>query len=103
MLTRNALFSGTGFSREGGISVDQFRADVLASSRLKPVPQENAVVCSKLACEGAGTFTTSPSQADRLREQARSHQTKNNYLNVWVFFCRSELARDKVGTTFLRG
>ncbi len=30
--------SGTGFSREGGISDDKYRGDVLASSRLKPVP-----------------------------------------------------------------
>jgi hypothetical protein len=35
--------SGTGFSREGGISGDEFWGDVLASSRLKPVPHENAV------------------------------------------------------------
>jgi hypothetical protein len=32
--------SGTGFSREGDISDDQFWAGVLASSRLKPVPHE---------------------------------------------------------------
>jgi hypothetical protein len=43
MLACNALSSGTGFSRESGISGDQFRAGILASSRLKPVPHENAV------------------------------------------------------------
>ncbi len=44
MLACNALSSGTGFSRESGISGDQFRAGVWASSRLKqsaarPIPQ----------------------------------------------------------------
>jgi hypothetical protein len=48
MLACNALSSGTGFSRESGISGDQFRAGVRASSRLKrsaarPIPHENAV------------------------------------------------------------
>jgi hypothetical protein len=48
MLACNAHFCGTGFSREGGISGDQFWADVLASSRLKrsaarPVPQGDAI------------------------------------------------------------
>ena len=58
MLACNAPYCGTGFSRECGISGDQFRAGVPASSRLKrsaarPIPHENAVVCgSKLACEG---------------------------------------------------
>ena len=42
-LACNAHSCGTGFSREGGISGDQFRADVLASSRLKPVPQGDAI------------------------------------------------------------
>ena len=35
--------SGTGFSREGGISDDTYAENVPASSRLKPVPHENAV------------------------------------------------------------
>jgi hypothetical protein len=48
MLACNAVSCGTGFSREGGISGDQFRAGVPASSRLKPVPHENAVFCTSL-------------------------------------------------------
>ncbi len=45
MLACNALSSGTGFSREGGISDSKHGVDVLASSRLKrsaarPVPQQ---------------------------------------------------------------
>ena len=50
MLACNALSSGTGFSREGGISDSKDGVDVLASSRLKrsaarPVPHESASVC----------------------------------------------------------
>jgi hypothetical protein len=53
MLACNALSSGTGFSREGGISDSKDGVDVLASSRLKPVPHENASVGARLARDAA--------------------------------------------------
>ena len=56
MLACNTHSCGTGFSRECGISGDQFRADVLASSRLKPVPQGDAIsVGARLARESAAS------------------------------------------------
>ena len=55
-LAWNTHSCGTGFSRECGISGDQFRADVLASSRLKPVPQGDAIsVGARLARESAAS------------------------------------------------
>jgi hypothetical protein len=39
---------GTGFSREGGISDNQAVLNVLASSRLKPVPRHQWFLCGGL-------------------------------------------------------
>ncbi len=80
MLACNTHSCGTGraalrFSGECGISGDQFRADVLASSRLKPVPQGDAIsVGARLARESAASVY----QADRVIVHRRNAaQTKH--------------------------
>ncbi len=68
MLACNALSSGTGFSREGGISDSKHGVDVLASSRLKPVPHESASVGAVLARDTAASVH----QADRITVDRRN-------------------------------
>ena len=75
MLACNALSSGTGFSREGGISDSKHGVDVLASSRLKPVPQgvpihllgnDHQAVINLRGWYHARLFPTGTKSADRF-------------------------------------
>ena len=88
-----ARCSGTGraalrFSREGGISGDQFRADVLASSRLKPVPQGDAI--------SVGTCGRHP---DLPANQATRCAYRLYVLAGIPRFGRSELVREEAMTS----